>query len=258
MIQHQIHNSQGNYTYNAFVYRDRSYADHFHKNFELIYVKEGEAIITVDRAPVELKEGELLLLSPYRVHSFSVGGETCIWVGVFSGDFVQSFAAKYGGASFSKFRADRETEQFLLSHLFYQGVPEHYVTKACLYLVCDACLREATLLEPPATQGFRSRVVAHLSERLPEELTMRAAAAALGYEYHYFSKLFHDTFSLNFKEFVNILRFEQACRLLEEEGITVTEISTRCGFGSIRNFNRIFRTMSGQTPSEYRSMFART
>lgn len=257
MIEHQVHNSQGNYTYNAYVYEERSYADHFHRNFELIYVLSGEVTVTVDREAVLLEEGQMLLLAPYRVHSFAVTGGNRIWVGVFSGDFVQGFASKYEGAAFSPFRADGETERYLISHLFFEGIPELYVAKACLYLVCDACLRGATLRELSSGQGFRQRVVEHLSAHLLDGLTMRSAAGALGYEYHYFSKLFHDTFNLNFKEFVNVLRFEHACRLLEEEDLPITQLCERCGFGSLRNFNRIFRAMSGYTPSEYRLLYAR-
>jgi len=32
----------------------------------------------------------------------------------------------------------------------------------------------------------------------------------------------------------------------------VTEIALRCGFGSIRNFNRSFKELTGLSPQEYR------
>ena len=256
MIEHQIHNSLGNYTYNAFLYRNRSYAEHFHRNFELIYVQRGALKVEVQQREVTLLEGEMLLLSPYLVHAFTVSGETTVWVGVFSGDFVHGFASKHGHRQFSKFRCEEGVEQFLRERLFYQGVPPLYEAKACLYLVCQACLLRAEAVDLPMTQGFRSAVIEYLGQACEEGITMRQAAAAMGYEYHYFSRLFHECFGLNFKEFLNILRFDRACVLLEQGEVSVTSLAERCGFGSIRNFNRIFLAMSGVTPTEYRRMYA--
>lgn len=255
MLRHQIHNSLGNYTYNAFVYSNRTYAEHFHKNYELIYTVRGPVEIRVNRTPVCLQTGELLLLSPYVSHSFTVSGEETIWVGVFSGDFVRSFASKYKGKSFSPFRLEPDVEEFLKVHLFFQGVPELYPAKACLYLICDACVRGAVVSDLQSNDGFRSRLLEYIDQNLAQDISLRSAAADLGYEYHYFSKLFHDCFELNFKEFLNILRFDLACQLLESDPRPVTEIAEAAGFASIRNFNRIFKSMSGNTPSQYRALY---
>ena len=257
MIEHQIHNSYGNYTYNAYFYTDRVWAEHFHKNFELIYVTRGACSVTVDREEIGMQKGELLLLSPYRIHSFVVPADAEIWVGVFSKDFIRGFAAKHGETCFSKFRCDAESEAFLASRLFVAGMPPLYLTKACLYLVCDACLARATVSELLPSHGFRSRVIEHLSSHLLENLTLRSTAAALGYEYHYFSRLFHECFGINFKEFINLLRFDYACECLEKDAASVTSLAGTCGFQSIRNFNRIFKELSGKTPSEYRALHSR-
>ena len=47
MIFHQPLNSKMNFNYNAYIYRDTNWETHFHGNFELIYVFEGAANITV-------------------------------------------------------------------------------------------------------------------------------------------------------------------------------------------------------------------
>lgn len=57
---------------------------------------------------------------------------------------------------------------------------------------------------------------------------------------------------MSFKKFINALRFEYACELLPREDVSITEICGKCGFGSLRNFNRVFKALSGMTPNEYR------
>lgn len=57
---------------------------------------------------------------------------------------------------------------------------------------------------------------------------------------------------MNFKEFINMCRFEAACEIISDPTKNLTEIAFQSGFGSVRSFNRIFKKMSGKSPGEYR------
>ncbi len=252
MIQHQTSNSCGNYNYNAFLYSDISYSAHFHKNYELIYVLKGKVELSVNGKSGVLKPGEMILISPYAVHSFAVDGKSKIWVGVFSEDFVLSFSKANSQISYSKFKCGLKQEAFLKEHLFFQGQPELYLAKSCLYLVCSECLKHAVAFDMKSSDEFRNRVIAFISENLSDEITLGSTAAALGYEYHYFSALFHRCFNMHFKEFINMFRFEFACEMLLHTKADIAFLAVECGFQSIRNFNRIFKKFSGHTPTEYR------
>ncbi len=61
---------------------------------------------------------------------------------------------------------------------------------------------------------------------------------------------------MNFKSLLNVFRFDKACRLLANKSIDIGDISEKCGFGSLRNFNRVFKDLSGTSPSEYRKALA--
>ncbi|MBO5060012.1 MAG: helix-turn-helix transcriptional regulator [Clostridia bacterium] len=96
------------------------------------------------------------------------------------------------------------------------------------------------------------RVIEYISENLSEDIKLKEMAHTLNYEYHYFSTLFHKCFCINFKSFINIFRFDAACKLLGDGAETITDVCNKCGFGSIRNFNRVFKQLGGITPGEYR------
>ena len=49
--------------------------------------------------------------------------------------------------------------------------------------------------------------------------------------------------------YLNCVRVENAVALLESSEYSVTEISDRCGFDTIRNFNRIFKILTGYSPT---------
>lgn len=57
------------------------------------------------------------------------------------------------------------------------------------------------------------------------------------------------------KSYVNFLteyRIGQACKLLQQEEVSISEICYRVGFGNLSNFNRKFKVMNGCTPNEFR------
>ncbi|MBE6639725.1 MAG: helix-turn-helix domain-containing protein [Ruminococcaceae bacterium] len=251
MILHQVSNSLGNYNYNAFVYRDTNWEAHFHGNFELIYVFEGTANITVNGISDTLQESELILLPPHTVHSLQVTSSK-VWVGVFSEDFIDIYAKKYKYVRYSKFKCREDIEEILKKHLFFQGVPERFLHISCLYMVCNECIKNAVVYNQGQNHKFISEVVTYISKNLNYDITLKETAESLNYEYHYFSSLFHQYFCMNFKSFINLFRFEKACALLTDKENSVTYVAESCGFGSIRNFNRVFKKLSGYTPREYK------
>ncbi len=252
MIEHQITNSYGNYNNNAFIYQNRGYHPHFHGNYELIYALHGNITISINGVFDTLFQGEMILVSPYTVHSLKAEGESLMWVGVFSQDFISAFAEKNKNISYSKFRCDKDAEDILKKYLFTEKRPEHFLHISCLYLVCSECIKNAHPADSRGDNDFRYKVTDHISKNISVEPSMLRTAELLGYEYHYFSSLFNNCFGMNFKAFVNLFRFEKACRLLSDKNCDITNVCCECGFGSIRNFNRVFKSFSGITPGEYR------
>ena len=251
MILHQIGNSQSNYHYNAYIYQNCYWEPHFHKSFELIYVIDGTARISVNGVRETLNAEELILLCPYTVHSLHVENSQ-VWVGVFSEDFVSAYAEKNKQTQYTKFRCDPEAMEILNNHLFVPGTPDRFLCISCLYWVCHICSKKADLYSSSQNNTFISDVISYVSQNISKGISLKDIATAMNYEYHYFSTQFNQAFSLNFKSFINLLRIENACAMLVDNKNTITNVCESCGFGSIRNFNRVFKAVCGCTPQEYR------
>jgi AraC-like DNA-binding protein len=67
----------------------------------------------------------------------------------------------------------------------------------------------------------------------------------------YFKKHTRKTFT----QFLNEIRVGYACRLLQENKFTVAQICFTCGFTNLSHFNRQFKKIKRQTPTEYRKHF---
>ena len=58
-----------------------------------------------------------------------------------------------------------------------------------------------------------------------------------------------------FISYINSTRVSYASRLLLETDLSVGEIAYKCGFNNLANFNRMFKKIKNNTPSEFRSEF---
>ncbi|HYQ57668.1 MAG TPA: helix-turn-helix transcriptional regulator [Draconibacterium sp.] len=74
----------------------------------------------------------------------------------------------------------------------------------------------------------------------------------------YISKLINDEFGMNFNEFVNKYRVNEAKQLLlstVNHKYTMEYIAQQAGFGSVASFSRVFKEMEGTTPGRFREMY---
>jgi AraC-like DNA-binding protein/ligand-binding sensor protein len=103
--------------------------------------------------------------------------------------------------------------------------------------------------EPPSVMRAKEFVQAHFTESV--SLTQVAAAAHVS-PFH-FCRVFRAATGVTFTEYVCRLRVERAKTLLADASVRVSEVAYATGFGSISQFNTVFRKCVGKTPTQYRS-----
>ncbi len=72
----------------------------------------------------------------------------------------------------------------------------------------------------------------------------------------YFCKMFKKAAGLNFTDYVSRARIEKAENLLLNPNPRVSEIAYEVGFRSLTHFNRVFKKIVGESPTEYRGEVA--
>ena len=100
---------------------------------------------------------------------------------------------------------------------------------------------------------IRAQVQAFIEAHYREDISMQDAAAALRYSDAYFCKLFKQCFKVNFSAYLNEYRVGRARQLIADPRISLKDISTACGYSDSNYFTRVFKRLTGQTPSEYRA-----
>jgi AraC-like DNA-binding protein len=67
-----------------------------------------------------------------------------------------------------------------------------------------------------------------------------------------FCRFFKERTGKTFTEFLNQIRIQQACQLLLEGDLSISQIAFQVGFQNLSYFNRTFRKLQSETPKEFR------
>ena len=103
--------------------------------------------------------------------------------------------------------------------------------------------------EPPVI----TRAKEFIHEHQTEELSLGQVARAVNTSTFYFCKMFKKVTGINFTDYLSRVRIEKAKNLLLNPNLRVSEIAFEVGFQSLTHFNRVFKKILGQSPTEYRA-----
>ena len=76
-----------------------------------------------------------------------------------------------------------------------------------------------------------------------------------GFSKYHFSRLFRQYTDTTFYKYLNQKRIAHAKQLLLDNDLPVLEIAFQCGFSNLSSFLRMFKLLTGYTPSELRKMY---
>lgn len=104
-----------------------------------------------------------------------------------------------------------------------------------------------------AVEDERIREIkAYIWEHSGEKLDLAEIADVFGFNYHYISSYFNQYISEGFSGYLNKIRIEKACTLLRDRKIPIADVSGEVGYSNHGYFCRVFKKMTGKTPSQYR------
>lgn len=112
---------------------------------------------------------------------------------------------------------------------------------------------QIALLQANAEPPVITKAKQYIEEHHTEDISLGQVAAAVHTSSFYFCKLFKRATGFNFTVFVSRVRAEKAKNLLLNPNLRVSEIAYEVGFQSLTHFNRIFKKIVGQSPTEYRT-----
>ncbi len=93
----------------------------------------------------------------------------------------------------------------------------------------------------------------YIREHQAEKISLGNVARAVNMSAFYFCKMFKKTTGINFTDYLTRVRIERARNLLLNPNLRISEIGFEVGFQSLTHFNRVFKKIAGQSPTDYRA-----
>src|SRR5512143_560281 len=120
--------------------------------------------------------------------------------------------------------------------------------------------------ETPARPGMPHSIIAlsqyhkiqqavrFINDNYRTDIRLAAAAREACMSPSHFSRIFRKVMGSSYQEYLNSRRITKAKNLLRTSPQSVTEIAFSLGFADPTGFGRIFKKLTNQTPSAYRSL----
>lgn len=244
---------------------------HFHPEWELIWVTGGVLSVRCGRREETCREGELCLFPPNRIHEFRRAGHEAVilCLQISPQLFSLSFPA-LGALSVDDFLLSAqlgETQMQTLRAEMRALMAEYLTASPCYELRCiERCARIlAQLLSALPVRRMSEDELAHAGKRnerlnrflryveqnYMRRLTLEEFALSEGCSVSYMSRFLKSNLNQSFQEYVNLVRYHAACRLIAAGGKRMIDICEEAGFSDYRYFSQCFKRQSGLTPEEY-------
>ncbi|CAD5896282.1 MAG: AraC family transcriptional regulator [Carnobacterium sp.] len=256
---------------------------HWHKEIEIIYVKEGNVNIGVNDVPIQLKRNDIYFINGGDVHYFLASPESERIVIQFDLSFFQDISSLektnkemrnlfssivQASSLWSQEVADQMRQLLMTVHEENNERKSgyRYVIKAKMFEMLAILSREV-----PQNENWNDQVREEISstkqmenlERLDkifmyieahyqDTITLNDISAYMGFSSFYFTKFFKKNTGTTFIQFLTEYRLNKAKWILLNEDATVTEVAERTGFSSVKTFHHQFKDLMGISPLKYK------
>lgn len=96
------------------------------------------------------------------------------------------------------------------------------------------------------------KIMDYIAVHYNEELDLAGLAEAFNFNYSYLSTYFNQRIPEGFSGYLNKVRIEKACHLLKKNELTIAQISDEVGYSEQSYFCRVFKRITGKSPSAWK------
>ena len=227
---------------------------HWHEETEIVYCQGGGVSVFVESNEIRLGEGESVFIPSEQIHKLESDEGAVVITVLIDGALASSVSD-----------LTPKSEKLTYKHDFvgyYEAIKAEQREKRDFY---SSVIKAETIkllagilrLEPlekkersvMSKYDYYKQILAEL-QRDFAHITFEEACCRFSYAPSHFSRLIVALTGTSFTKYINLLRISHAIELLHSaHPPSVTEIARRCGFSTIRNFNRCFKELTGYSPT---------
>ncbi|MBD8067632.1 AraC family transcriptional regulator [Bacillus sp. PS06] len=250
MFFFEHHGVEEKESFQTFKSVNQTFPLHFHRAYELIFVNEGELIVTIDHKEYIMHQNDIAFIFNNQMHEFKTLNQSDITIVIFSPELIGHFFMKYKGyvPENNVIHINDIPNLTILDSIYRQ--------KSFLYDICGRLVDHTSFIpvEHSSKTKVLHKILLYVDQNYSEDCTLKVISKQLQYDYAYLSKLFIQMANMSFTEYLNHYRISQACYLLKNSQQSISEIALNCGYNNLRSFNRNFKRVTNHSPSGFREL----
>ncbi len=241
-----------------------SVLNHSHDFIEITFIKSGIALHQINDSHVEIKKGDIFLISTDAVHSIKPISQNDVFtltnVLVNKSFFPEGINIKPEMVFKSKL-FDYEKQVDLIRNEYKKDI---YNEEILLMLIKNLinCFKIEILWELQSKNGKRRKqlytddyinmAISYIKEHYNEKIDVKDIADAVGLYPNYLQKLFREKHETSIMQYLQHYRVEKSCQYLIETNLSVEEIVTLVGINDVKNYYVYFKRYFNTTPRKFR------
>jgi AraC-like DNA-binding protein len=244
---------------------DNMSQSHYHEYYEIYYLEAGERFHMVEDKLYKMEAGEFIIFPPYVMHH-SYGAENMPFKRVllyFSQEeilwpSILSELREEGGIYKVGIRERQEIHRAMELILKEQKNPGAYheeYARGVLNMLLLLIAREERPEKAPERKSRIGEVIRYIHSHYQEEISLEMLAQMFYVSPYYLCREFKKSTNSTIVRYINVTRIMNAQRKFMETSKNITDISRETGFSNLTHFNRVFKSVTGMSPSQYRRQF---
>jgi AraC family transcriptional regulator of arabinose operon len=229
----------------------------------LIYCVEGKGEIRLNEITHIVPPDHFFIIpagKPHSYHSDKQNPWSIYWIH-FSGCkselyakySCQSIAIDRGTASRINDREDLFTEIFRNLDRGFSIETLEYVNLCLPHLLASFThLNQFRLIKESGEKDPVTQSINFMLEHLNKKLKLEEIASGTSLSASHYSRIFQNRTGHSPIEYFNQLKIQRACRLLDNSGWMIADVSREMGFEDQFYFSRVFHKVMGMSPAKYR------
>lgn len=248
---------------------------HFHSWWEIVYIKSGERKFFILDKTIRIRKGMILITPPGVLHrALNVSREKCSIYNIYF-NVKNSECKNFYIEDLEIFLKQCEipiqfNEEAIgdIENLFLSIENELIMQKegfvqmvwslfSKLIITCARSKNEFIIGQEniDTMKKIVYDAIQFVNNNYDKNCSLPYTAKKIGVSAAHLSREFHRTTHFTFIEYVNNIRIMNACKFLVSTNDTVANIAMKCGFGSITQFGRCFRSITETSAIKYRQIY---
>jgi AraC-type DNA-binding domain-containing proteins len=249
---------------------------HYHRSYEFFYLYSGERKFFIRDSVYPIEAGDLILVNSNDVHRTSelsqpnhervvLHYDLPFFEGLTQEETELLLAPFSSAHPIIKFNLQERMQLELLFESLLRELSEcppgyqlhirNMAIELLLFTARHTQKRKALPnIELTPVQRKVTDIIRHINQHFREPLHLGDLSEQFYISKGHLCRVFKEVTGFGFSQYINITRIKEAEHLLRETGLSITEVSERCGFENFSHFGKVFKELSGLSPRAYRKL----